>query len=211
MLIVGLTGGIGSGKTTISDAFARLGVPVIDTDILARELVARGQPALSAIIERFGPEYLDKSGNLNRIQLRKRIFTDPIARQHLEAILHPRIRSELRQRLVILEATYCIVVVPLLLETGMTDTVHRVLVVDVPETLQLSRVMSRDNIDETQAKRILAAQINRNERLARADDIINNNGNLTDLYHQVTALHHQYQAFAIENCPKKSGDEPRVS
>ena len=211
MLIVGLTGGIGSGKTTVSDVFARLGVPVIDTDILARGLVVRGQPALNAIVERFGSEYLDESGNLNRNQLRKRIFADPIARQHLEAILHPAIRSELRRQLMALEALYCIVVVPLLLETGMTDMVHRVLVVDIPETLQLSRVISRDSVDETQARRILAAQVKRNERLARADDIIDNRGGLTDLEHQITTLHHQYQALATEHCPQQSGDEPRVS
>jgi dephospho-CoA kinase len=211
MLIVGLTGGICSGKTTVSDAFARLGVPVIDTDILARELVARGQPALTAIVEQFGPEYLDESGNLNRNQLRKRIFADPIARQHLEAILHPRIRSELRRRLAALKATYCIVVVPLLLETGMADMVHRILVVDIPETLQLSRVISRDSVDETQARCILAAQVKRNKRLARADDIIDNSGGLTDLDHQITNLHHQYQALATEHRPQQSGDEPRVS
>lgn len=208
MLIVGLTGGIGSGKTTVSDAFARLGVPVIDTDILARELVTSGQPALNAIIERFGLEYLDESGNLNRNQLRKRIFTDSIARQDLEAILHPRIRSELRRKLMALEDMYCIVVIPLLLETGMTDMVHRVLVVDVPETLQLSRVISRDSVDETHARRILAAQAKRNERLTRADDIIDNSGDLIDLDRQISTLHHQYRALATEHCLQQSGDEP---
>ena len=211
MLIVGLTGGIGSGKTTVSDAFARLGVPVVDTDILARELVARGQPALNAIIERFGPEYLDESGNLNRTELRKRIFADPIARQHLEAILHPLIRGELHRRLMSLDAIYCIVVVPLLLETGMTDVVNRVLVVDIPETLQLSRVISRDSVDETQARRTLAAQAKRNERLAIADDIIDNSGDLIDLDQQITTLHHRYQALATEHCLQQSGDESRLS
>ena len=211
MLVIGLTGGIGSGKTTVSDAFARLGVPIIDTDILARELVARGQPALNAIVEQFGPEYLDELGNLNRNQLRKLIFSDPIARQHLEAILHPRIRNELRQRLIALTDIYCIVVVPLLLETGMTDMVDRILVVDIPETLQLSRVISRDSVDETQAKRTLAAQAKRNERLAIADDIIDNSRDLIDLDQQITTLHHRYQALATEHCHQQSGGEPRSS
>ncbi|MFO7641056.1 MAG: dephospho-CoA kinase [Candidatus Competibacteraceae bacterium] len=196
VLVVGLTGGIGSGKTAVSDRFARSGAPVIDTDLLARELVEPGQPALAAIAAEFGPECLDDRGQLRRAHLRERVFADPAGRRRLEAILHPRIRALARERIAALSAPYCLVVIPLLAETGMTDLVDRVLVVDVPEAEQVRRVMARDHIDETRARQILAAQAPRARRLALADEILDNAGDLDHLDRQVADLHQRYSTLA---------------
>ena len=196
MLVVGLTGGIGSGKTAVSDRFVQHGVPVIDTDLLARELVEPGQPALAAITAEFGPECLDDRGQLRRAHLRERVFADPDGRRRLEAILHPRIRALARERIAALAAPYCLVVIPLLAETGMTDLVDRVLVVDVPEAEQIRRVMDRDQIDEARARQILAAQAPRARRLALADEILDNNGDLDHLERQVADLHQRYSTLA---------------
>jgi len=196
VLVVGLTGGIGSGKTAVSDRFARCGAPVIDTDLLARELVEPGQPALAAIVAEFGPECLDDRGRLRRAHLRERVFADPAGRRRLEAILHPRIRGLARERIAALTAPYCLVVIPLLAETGMTDLIDRVLVVDVPEAEQIRRVMVRDQIDEARARRILAAQAPRARRLALADEILDNAGDLDHLDRQVVDLHQRYSRLA---------------
>jgi dephospho-CoA kinase len=196
VLVVGLTGGIGSGKTAVSDRFARHGAPVIDTDLLARELVEPGQPALAAVAAEFGPECLDERGRLRRAELRERVFADPAGRRRLEAILHPRIRALARERIAALTAPYGLVVIPLLAETGMTDLVDRILVVDVPEAEQLRRVMARDRIDEIQARRILAAQAPRARRLALATEILDNAGDFDRLDRQVAALHQRYSRLA---------------
>ena len=196
MLVVGLTGGIGSGKTAVSDRFAAYGVPIIDTDVLARELVEPGQPALTEIAGAFGTDCLDHAGRLDRARLRKRIFADANGRQQLEAILHPRIRALARQRIAGLTAPYCLLVIPLLAETGMTDLVNRVLVVDAPETEQMRRVMARDRTDEEQARRILAAQASREQRLALAHEIVENSGDFAELDRQVAALHQHYLTLA---------------
>ena len=197
MLTVGLTGGIGSGKTAVSDRFARHGVPVIDTDLIARELVEPGQAALADIVTEFGPSCLDGDGRLHRARLRERVFSDPAGRRRLEAILHPRIRAVARERIAALTATpYCLVVIPLLAETGMTDLVDRVLVVDAPEAEQVRRVMARDRIDAIQARAILAAQTQRDARLALADDILENGGALVELDRRIAALHQQYSMLA---------------
>jgi dephospho-CoA kinase len=196
MLVVGLTGGIGSGKTTVSERFADYGVPVIDTDLIARELVEPGQPALAEIVNHFGPDCLDGEGRLHRARLRERVFADPTGRRQLEAILHPRIRALVRERVAALAVPYCLVVIPLLAETGMTDLIDRVLVVDAPEAEQLRRVMARDRIDADQARRILAAQASRDRRLALADEILENSGNLDQLDRQVAALHQHYSTLA---------------
>lgn len=196
MLTVALTGGIGSGKTAVSDAFARRGVPVIDTDILARELVRLGQPALAEIVAEFGPACLDPAGALDRAWLRRVVFTEPERRRRLEAILHPRIRAAVRERQTGTRAAYCLVVIPLLIESGMTDLAQRVLVVDVPEELQVRRVMARDRVDEAHARRILAAQAGRAERLAVATEVIDNGGDTATLEKQVTDLHARYLALA---------------
>jgi dephospho-CoA kinase len=192
MLVVGLTGGIGSGKTAVSARFAGHGVPVIDTDLLARELVEPGQPALAEIVDRFGSDCLDRNGCLRRARLRERVFADVSGRRQLEAILHPRIRALVRERVAALAASYCLVVIPLLAETGMTDLVDRVLVVDVPEAEQIRRVMARDRIDAEQVRRILAAQARRDQRLALADEILDNSGPLDELDRRVAALHRHY-------------------
>ena len=196
VLVVGLTGGIGSGKTAVSDRFARLGAPIVDTDLLARELVEPGQPALAEIVADFGADCVDENGRLRRDRLREQVFADPASRRRLEAILHPRIRILTRQRIAALQAAYCLVVIPLLVETGMTDLVDRVLVVDAPETAQIRRIRARDGVDEARARRILGAQAPRQRRLALADDVVDNAGDLAELDRQVAALHQRYLALA---------------
>jgi dephospho-CoA kinase len=196
MLIIGLTGGIGSGKSTVADYFAQHGIPVIDADQLARELVVPGSPALNEIIDLFGPNILLPDGSLDRHQLRQRVFADPAQKRRLEAILHPRVYTELGYRTQALRTPYCIWVVPLLLETGGTALVDRVLVVDAPESLQRQRVLRRAGMDETTLEAILSSQVNRAERLSAADDVVVNNSDLSQLQQQVTALHHRYLALA---------------
>lgn len=194
--VIGLTGGIGSGKTAVSDRFAQHGVPVVDTDQLARELVEPSQPALAEIVAYFGLDCLDDYGQLHRTRLRERVFADSTGRRRLEAILHPRIRKLSQERIAALTAPYCLAVIPLLAETGMTDWLDRILVVDVPEAEQIRRVMARDQIDEIQARRILAAQASRAQRLALADDVIENIGDLEQLDRQIAALHQRYLTWA---------------
>ena len=198
MLVVGLTGGIGSGKTVVSNGFAAHGVPVIDTDLIARELVEPGQAALAEIAAEFGADCLDEAGRLRRAVLRERVFADPVARQRLEALLHPRIRALAQQRIAAQTAPYGLLVIPLLAETGMSDLVDRVLVVDAPEAEQIRRVMARDRIDATQAQRILAAQASRRQRLALADEVVENAGDLIELERRVAALHTYYLRLAAE-------------
>ena len=206
MLIIGLTGGIGSGKSTVAGCFAQHGVPVIDADQLARELVAPGSPALNEIIAIFGPNILLPDGSLDRSQLRQRVFADPDQKRRLEAILHPRVYTELRYRTQALRTPYCIWVVPLLLETGGTALVDRVLVVDAPESLQRQRVLTREGMNETTFDAILRSQANRAERLRAADDVIVNNSDLSQLQQQVTALHHRYQDLANALPPLPTND-----
>ena len=201
VLVIGLTGGIGSGKSEVGNRFAEHGVPVIDTDQLARELVEPGQPALADVAAAFGPDCLDSQGRLRRDHLRERVFADPEGRRRLEAILHPRIRALLKARVASLSTPYCLVVVPLLVETGMTDLVDRVLVVDVPEAEQVRRVVTRDGVAEEQARRILDAQASRRQRLARADDVLENVGDLGLLDRQVADLHDRYLAMAAAKTP----------
>ena len=196
MLIIGLTGGIGCGKTAVTDLFAELGVPVIDADRVAREVVEPGQPALEKIRLRFGDELLRSDGSLKRDRLRELIFSDEQARLELEAILHPLIRRRMRDRLKILKADYAILAIPLLLETGQGETVNRILVVDCPEDEQIQRVCSRDGISRERVRRILSAQSSRPERLAAADDVIDNSGTLAELTPQIQALHQSYLALS---------------
>jgi dephospho-CoA kinase len=206
MLIIGLTGGIGSGKSTVADYFAQQGTPVIDGDQLARELVAPGSPALGEIARSFGLNILQPDGTLNRPQLRRRVFADPSQRRRLEAILHPRIYAEMHRRTQELRAPYCIWVIPLLLETGQTALVDRVLVVDTPESLQRERVLSRDGVDQDTLEAILRSQASRPERLRAADDVIVNNADLAHLQQQVTALHHRYLGLARAAPPRQKND-----
>lgn len=195
MLRIGLTGGIGSGKSTVADLFARRGIPVIDTDVIAREVVQTGQPALAEIAREFGPAVLT-DGRLDRRTLRQRVFEDAAARARLEAILHPRIRAVVEQRLRDLRAPYCLIVVPLLVETNFETLIDRVLVVDVDETHQLTRTSTRDRVTAEAVQRIMDVQATRAQRLAQADEVIANNGSLDELEQAVAALHARYLALA---------------
>lgn len=196
MLRVGLSGGIGSGKSTVADLFARHHVPVIDTDRIARDIVRPGEPALDQIVREFGKDVLDAGGNLDRARLRTRVFNDTDARLRLEAILHPRIRATMLSELSSLQAPYCLIVVPLLIETGFRELMDRVLVVDADEARQVERTTARDGVSVEAAHKILAAQAKREERLAQADDVIINNGTLEQLAREVERLHAQYLALS---------------
>lgn len=192
MLIIGLTGGIASGKTTVAELFAAHGIPQVDADVSAREVVAAGSPGLAAVVEAFGPSILTATGELDRRALRQRVFADPAERKRLEGILHPLIGQHLRASLAALSGPYALLIAPLLLEGQLSRTVDRVLVVDVPEELQIQRVMQRDGSNREEAEAILQAQMPRQERLARADDIISNDGDRSALERQVEDLHRYY-------------------
>ncbi len=193
--VVVLTGGIASGKSAASDHFARLGVPVIDTDVLAREVVAPGTSGLAAVVGAFGTDILGADGKLDRKRLGRRIFSDAAARQQLEALLHPRIEAAARDSIRQLEnPAYCLLVVPLLVETGLFADADRVVVVDLPEEDQLERLRRRDDMDEDTARRMLAAQASRRQRLARADEVIDNRGSIEALRSRVERLHEQLMA-----------------
>jgi len=193
---VALTGGIASGKTTVADLFADLGVPVIDTDVIAREVVEPGQPALAKVVEAFDHDVLDSEGRLDRRRMRERIFTDPAARHRLEAILHPAIRAEMERRSREAGGAYQVLVIPLLTEGRRRDHVDRVLLVDVPEEVQVERLMRRDGVTREQAQGSLGAQATRAERLAMADDIVRNTGRVDDLRAAVAGLHEKYRGLA---------------
>ena len=201
MLIIGLTGGIGSGKTTVSQYFETLGVPVIDADHLTRELVAPGQSALTEIAEQLGADLILPNGELHRARLRERIFAHPEQRQILEHILHPRAREAALQRLAALRDSanpppYVILSVPLLIESGWTDMVDRVLVIDTTPELQQQRASQRDGLSAEQINAVIHSQVDRNTRLAAADDIIHNDADLPTLLAQLDMLHHQYLQLA---------------
>lgn len=195
-LRVGLTGGIASGKSTVADLFAGLGVPVIDTDVIARQVVEPGEPALAEIVSAFGEDILTDDGRLDRDAMRRIVFADEARRRQLEAILHPRIRSETMAQSASAEGPYQVIVVPLLAESPMKDSMDRILVIDVPESVQLDRLLARDSESPEQARRIIAAQVSRGDRLAIADDVIRNDGALADTERQVRDLHQRYLALA---------------
>lgn len=192
MLIVGLTGGIGSGKSTVAQLFAERGVPIIDTDLIAKELTQKDQPAFSSIVKHFGESILNTEGNVNRAQLRDIIFSNPKERLWLEHLLHPLIRKEMEKRIAELHAPYCIVVVPLLFEVEFYSQINRILVVDAPEHLQISRVRSRDKISQEKIEAIIKSQASRHSRVARAHDVIINEDDLSKLLPQVEKLHQMY-------------------
>ena len=202
MFTVGLTGGIGSGKSTVADCFAALGVPVIDTDVLARDLTAPGGGALDAIRAAFGDTVMQADRSLDRAALRRRVFADAGARRQLEAILHPRIRQAVELKLAVLAGSYALVVIPLLVEAGgYRDLLNRVLVVDCPEALQIARVVARSGLTPDEVKAILAAQASRAARLAAADDVIVNAASPESLPAQVATLHQHYQILASASSP----------
>mgnify|MGYP000706361284 CR=1 FL=1 len=192
MYIVGLTGGIGSGKTAASDYLAARGIEVVDADVVARDVVAVGQPALNAIARHFGEQVLNADGTLNRSALRQIVFDHPEQRKALEAITHPAIRQAIQDQLAASKSAYTLLVSPLLFESGQYHFAQRTLVIDASEDLQRQRAARRDNVSTEQIDQIMAAQLSRDERLQRADDIVVNHGDLADLHRQLDALHDLY-------------------
>ena len=193
MLRIGLTGGIGSGKSTVAAMFAERGVPVIDTDEIARDLSARDRPGHREIVNAVGSEILDDVGEIDRHRLRQQVFTDPGARRRLEATLHPLIREEVKLRIKKLRAAYCVIAVPLLIETGFDNIVDRVLVVDAEEVDQIRRVAARNGMTEVEIRAIMATQADRETRRRRADDIVSNCTDLAHLEAEIDRLHEQYR------------------
>lgn len=196
MLKIGLTGGIASGKSTVCALFEHYSVPVIDADLIARRLVEPNEDAYSAIIAVFGQNIIKNNGKLNRIKLRNLIFSDPFAKQQLEKILHPKICRQLILQGQQQQTSYCIFAIPLLIESNMKSLVDRVLVIDLNVKQQLQRLQKRDAISHSQARLMIEAQCDHKQRLANADDIINNNGVTDALNKQVKTLHHKYNNLA---------------
>ena len=202
--IVGLTGGIGSGKTTIADALGELGATLVDTDRIAHELTGPGGDAMAALIAEFGPDVADSDGRLDRAAMRARVFTTPADRHRLEGILHPLIGAESQRQIQAATGPYVVLVVPLLIEGGRwRERSDRVLVVDCPEAVQIERVMQRNGLAREQVQAIMAAQATRAQRLAAADDVFDNGGPLGDVRARVAALHERYlQAAAARSGPR---------
>jgi dephospho-CoA kinase len=201
---VGLTGGIASGKSTVAGMFGALGVPVIDTDVIARDVVTPGSPGIGAVVAAFGPEVLLPDGGLDRRRLRSLVFDDPGRRRELEAILHPRILERMEALGAAAGGPYQVLVIPLLLESGLESRVDRVLVVDCSEAVQRERLMVRDRESAASAGRILAAQLDRQARLAGADDIVTNTGTRDELQRQVLELHAAYLQAADGGKPQQT-------
>ncbi len=196
MYVVGVTGGIGSGKTAATDFLARLGITIVDADQASRIVVEPGQPALHAIVDRFGERILQEDGTLNRRALRDIVFSNDQARRELEAITHPAIGDELRRQIQGSDSDYTVLVSPLLLEGRQKDMTHRVLVVDVPGEIQVARTVNRDQVPMEQVEAIMRAQLSREERLALAHDVVTNDGPLERLHQQLKQLHQRYLELA---------------
>lgn len=202
--VVGLTGGVGSGKSTVADLFVAQGAALVDTDQIAHQLTAIGGLAMPGILAAFGDSLADTQGALDRTAMRNLVFADPDARAKLEAILHPLIRQVSDQRCAEAASPYVILAVPLLVESGnYRDRCDRIVVVDCPETLQISRVMARNSWPEQQVRAVLAAQASRDQRLAIADDVLANEGDLKKLYPRVAELHLKYLQLADEKANAK--------
>ncbi len=198
MFVVGLTGGIGSGKSAVSQRFERLGIKVVDADIASREVVKPGAPALTSIRQHFGADVIQADSTLDRARLRAVVFANPDERKWLERLLHPRINAYLERELASAQSPYAMLVSPLLMESGQARLANRILVVDVPEHVQLERTMARDANDAAQVKAIMAAQTDRMARLAKADDVITNDAGFDALDARVAALHQRYLELARE-------------
>lgn len=197
---VGLTGGIGSGKSTVADMFAERGAAIIDTDLIAHHLCAPGGAAVKTIRAAFGAAFIDPDGAMDRAAMRDKVFSEPAAKQQLEAILHPLIRAETERAAQQAEGDYLMLVVPLLVESGnWAQRVTRVLVIDCPEALQIERVMQRNGLSEAQVRAIMAYQVSRTARLAAADDVIVNDGDASALVPQVDRLHALYLSLAAQS------------
>ena len=196
MFVVGLTGGIGSGKTAATDHLARRAVPIVDADLASRAVVAPGEPALDAIVDRFGKPVLQDDGSLDRRALRDIVFSDEQARRDLEAITHPAIGRELYRQIHTSDSPYTVLVSPLLLEGSQKEMVHRILVIDVPPEVQVARTVARDTVPEAQVQAIMRAQMDRERRLAAAHDVVKNHGPLRHLHERLDALHETYLELA---------------
>lgn len=195
--IVGLTGGIGSGKTTVANLFTEHGITVVDADIIARDVVAIGSPALSQISTHFGSKFIQANGQLNRVLLRKQIFSNEADKLWLNNLLHPLIRGELTNQINAAKSPYCLLVAPLLIENNLMTMVHRVLVIDVSEETQISRTTARDNNSAEQVRAIIASQANRKIKQKHADDLLNNDSaSIEELKSAVTKLHQSYLTLA---------------
>ncbi|MCE9679883.1 dephospho-CoA kinase [Shewanella sp. AS1] len=194
--IVGLTGGIGSGKTTVANLFAELGIDLVDADIVSREVVAKGTPGLQKIVEHFGDEILLADGELNRSVLREKIFNTPSEREWLNNLLHPMIRQKMLNQLQKANSPYAILVVPLLFENGLDSLVNCTLVIDISPELQTKRTMERDGVSAQQVQNIMGSQASRAEKLAKADDVIDNQGTISELTSKVVSLHNKYIKLA---------------
>ena len=196
MLRIGLTGGIASGKSAASDCFSVRGIPVIDADVVARDVAKAGTPAIQEIEAAFGKKFIRPDGNLDRRLVRSLIFSDPRKRHELEAILHPRIKKAMLSQLARVSAPYCILAIPLLIEADQRDLVDRVLVIDAPRAIQIKRLMQRDQISQDEAEAILNTQLDRDVRVKFADDLIVNGGSRTDLDAAIEKLHQKYLSLA---------------
>ncbi|WOH35814.1 dephospho-CoA kinase [Thalassotalea fonticola] len=197
-LVIGLTGGIGSGKTTVADIFATYGIDIIDADIVAREVVEPGTPALAQIAEHFGAEFILNDGNLDRTKLRHRVFANEDDKHWLNALLHPLIRNAMAQQCIAAKSPYCFLVAPLLIENGINKSVEKVLVIDVKPETQIARTVSRDNNTTEQVQKILNAQVSREERLSYADYVINNDDcSIEALKEQVELLHREFLKLVV--------------
>lgn len=197
VLVIGLTGGIGSGKSTVADLFKKLDVPVIDADIISHQLCEPNATGYNSIIEHFGVSILQDNGHIDRKKLANIVFAHGLEREWLESTLHPLIRQKMRHQAAILHAPYCIFVIPLLTESNNLDGIDRVLIVDAPEALQIERATQRDFRTVEEVKKIMAAQNSRNERLTYADDVILNDANITSLEEKVATLHACYSTMGI--------------
>ncbi|MGM0907045.1 MAG: dephospho-CoA kinase [Pseudomonadota bacterium] len=195
--VVGVTGGIGSGKSAATAEFKKLGITVVDADVVARQVVMPGTPCLQAITEHFGNKLLTEDGELNRKALRQRVFSNPQEKEWLNKLLHPAIRQEIISQLEQADSPYVILSAPLLLENGLEKYCQRVLVIDVPESLQLKRTIQRDDSPKEEVEAIMKAQLSRDERLKKANDVLNNDGNLEQLKQQVLQLHKRYLAATV--------------
>lgn len=205
-LVIGVTGGIGAGKTIVTDEFKKLGVPVIDADIVAREVVLPGNEGLREIAAEFGPTVLAADGALDRGCLRRLVFEDDAKRHTLEAILHPKIRARIDAYLNEVTAPYCLLAIPLLAEKSRNHNITRVLVVDCPEAAQRARVLKRDDLTASEVDAIISAQAPRPQRLAIADDVLNNDGDIENMRRQVSAFHDQYLQLAARLDAERAAD-----
>ena len=202
MLIVGLTGGVGCGKTTVANSFKRYRIPTIDADEITRDLVVPGSPILQRIVTQFGQDILRADGHLDRRKLRQIVFNNPSKRQQLERLLHPEVRKQILRWINTQSAPYCLVVIPLLVESGMDTIVNRVLVVDCDAQTQIDRVVARDACSKEQVRAIMATQTSSEARLAKATDVIQNNDDLASLHAQVDTLHERFLQLVTKRLRK---------